>query len=180
MVNRNKHTKVTDKFGMLPIENQELMHKLNAKIIDETNENPQMVMETLDALNDELNGYYNLFNGRNNGSVLKTGVCQRILEVYEHVFVIKNTIQFNYHMLRIDGELIKAILFKCDRVLNEFMNIQAKQNKNIDNKIYGGFFSVKYSNRINNTNVPKEMLENVIRLATPISLANGGDSDDEN
>lgn len=180
MVNRNKHTKVTDKFGMLPIDDQELMHKLSEKIINETNENPQMVMNTLDSLNDELNGYYDSFNGRNNGTVLKTGVCQRILEVYEHVFVIKNTIQYNYHMLRIDGEVIKAILFKCDRVLNEFMNIQAKQNKNIDNKIYGGFFSVRLTKSINNTNVPKEMLENVIRLKTPISLANGGDSDDAN
>lgn len=180
MVNANKHKKVDAKFGMLPIEDKELMHKFNEKIIYTANEDSKYLIKMLNDLHDELTGYYDLFAKRNNGSVLKTGVCQRILEVFEWSFVIKNTIQYNYHMLTIDGDVIKSILSECDGVLDEFKAIQARQNKNIDNKIYGGFFSVKYSNRINNTNVPKEMLENVIRLETPISLANGGDSDDAN
>ena len=172
MVNANKHRKVTCKFGMLPIEDDAFMQKFNESIINVANEDSKYLIDVLNGLHDELTQCYDSLAKRNNGSVLKTGSCQRILEIYEWVFVTKNTIQYNYHMLTIDGDVIKSILSACDSVLNEFKNVQAIQNKNIDRKIYGGYFSVKYSDRINNTNVPKEMFENVIRLQEPIKLGN--------
>ena len=72
-------------------------------------------------------------------------------------------------MLRIDGSIIKAILRTCDRILNEFMNIQELQNKNIDRNGYGGILSIKLidSDAKNYTN---EIYENNLRLKTPISL----------
>lgn len=170
MVNAKKHKKLTAKFGMLPIEDKEFMHKFNEQIIDTANEDSTNLIGMLDSFYDELTQCYDSLAKRNNGSVLKAGTCQRILEVFEWSFVIKNTIHYNYHMLTIDGDVIKSILSGCDRVLNEFKNVQAIQNKNIDRKIYGGYFSVKYSDRINNTNVPKDMLENVLRLKEPIFI----------
>lgn len=172
MVNAEKHKTTTAKFGMLPIENEEYMHRLHEKIINETNENPQSTIDALESLNSELNKYYDSVSG-NNGGVLKTGTCQRILEIYENVFVIKYAIQYNYHMLTIDAGDIKTILQCCDTVLNCFMDIQARQNKNIDKKLFGGMLSVKLTKTINNTNVPEEDFENVVRLETPISLSDG-------
>lgn len=169
MVNAEKHKGLRAKFGMIPIEDKKFMHKYSEIIINETNESPQTMINTLDSLNDELNNYYDVLSKRNVGSVFKIGTCQRILEVYEHVFVIKNTIQYNYHMLRIDGSIIKAILRRCDRILNEFRNIQALQNKNIDRKGYGGLFSVAlYDSDAND--YTKEQFESIIRLKEPIFI----------
>lgn len=172
MVNAEKHKRLKAKFGMLPIEDKEFMHKLNETIINETNESPQTTIATLDSLNDELNKYYDALSKRNVGSYLKFGTCQRILEVYEHVFVIKNTIQFNYHMLRIDADDIKSILMKCDRIFNEFENIQALQNKNIDKKGYGELYSIMQIES-DAKDYTKEQFESIIRLKEPITL--GGD-----
>ena len=169
MVDAEKHKGIQAKYGMLPIEDKEFMHKYAEIIINDTNENPQRTLDGLNELNDELTTYYDALSKRNVGSFFKSGTCQRILEVFEHTFVIKNTIQYNYHMLKIDGELIKSILRTCDRVLNEFMNIQALQNKNIDRKCYGGLFSVALCDS-NASKYSKEVFENIIRLKTPIRL----------
>ena len=98
MVNAEKHKKITAKFGMLPIDNKELMHNFNAKIIYTANEDSEHLIGMLNELHDELTRYYDWF-GKTNTGVLKINVCQRILEVYEWAFVIKNTIHYNYHML---------------------------------------------------------------------------------
>ena len=172
MVNVNKHKRLKAKFGMLPIENKEFMHKFNEIIINETNESPKTMIDTLNNLNNELNHYYDELTSSNIGSCFKIGTCQRILEIYEWVFVIKNTIHYNYHMLKIDGEIIKSILRKCDRVLNEYMNIKELQNKNIDRKGYGGLFSLMLLNSDAN-DYPKEQFESILRLNEPIHI--GGD-----
>ena len=169
MVNVEKHKRLKAKFGMLPIEDKKFMHKFNEIIINETNESPRTMIDTLDSLNDELNNYYDGLASSNVGSVFKIGTCQRILEVYEHTFVIKNTIQYNYHMLTIDGECIKSILRKCDRVLNEFRNIQALQNSNIDRKSYGGLFSVALCDS-DAKDYTKEQFESIMRLKEPIFI----------
>lgn len=169
MVNAEKHKGLRAKYGMLPIENKEFMHKFGEKIIYTANEDSKYLIEQLDGLNDELNNYYDALSKRNVGSVFKVGTCQRILEVYEWVFVIKNTIHYNYHMLKIDGSIIKAILFKCDRVLNEFRNIQALQNSNIDRKAYGGLFSIALCDS-NASDYTKEQFESIIRLKEPIFI----------
>ena len=175
MVNAEKHKQTKAEFGMLPIEDKEQMHMLNGMIIYNANENPKSLIDDLNSLYDELNKYYDSVSATSSG-VLKTGTCTRILEIYENVFVIKNTIQYNYHLLTIDAAVIKEILQECDNVLNCFKDIQARQNKNIDNAIFDGFDGVKASDSINNINVPKEMFENVVRLETPIFL-DGGDSE---
>ena len=169
MVNAEKHKRIKAKYGMLPVDDMEFMNKFSKKIVDDTNENPKLTMDTLNTLNNELNNYYNNLSKSNPGSVMKIGTCQRILEVYEHTFVIKNTIQYNYHMLRIDDSIIKAILRECDHILNEFMNIQELQNKNIDKKGYGGIYSVKLMDS-DAKDYSLEMFENIIRLKTPINL----------
>ena len=173
MVNAEKHKRIKAQFGMLPIEDSDFMHKFADRIINDTNNNPKATLDGLNSFNDELTDYYNALSKRNVGSFFKIGTCQRILEVYEHTFVIKNTIQYNYHMLKIDGSIIKAILRTCDRVLNEFMNIQALQNKNIDRKGYGGLYSVALCDS-DASNYPKDVFENIIRLETPISLGADG------
>lgn len=169
MVNVEKHKRLKAKFGMLPIENKELMHKMNASIINEANESPNTVIDTLNNLNNELNYYYGKLASSNIGSCFKIGTCQRILEIYEWVFVIKNTIHYNYHMLKIDGEIIKSILRECDRVLNEYRNIQELQNKNIDRKGYGGLFSLMMLNSDAN-DYTKEQFESILRLKEPIHI----------
>ena len=173
MVNAEKHKTIRNIGGMLPIEDKAKMHELAAELIDFVNEHADELIDGLSEIYAELNKYYDSVSTKS-GGVLKTGTCQRILEIFEDVFFTKTTIQYNYHMLTIDGSVIKAILQECDSVLNCFMDIQARQNKNIDKKLYGGMLSVRLTKTINNTNVPKEMFENVVRLETPISL-DGGD-----
>ena len=169
MVNAEKHKGIQAKYGMIPVEDHEFMNKWCAKIIDDTNENPQITLDGLDNLTDELTNYYNNLSKSNVGSVIKIGGCQRILEVYEHVYVLKYCIQYNYHMLRIDGRTIKAILRKCDRVLNEYRNIQALQNKNIDRKGYGGLYSLMPFD-LDAKDYSKEQYESIIRLKEPIFI----------
>jgi hypothetical protein len=173
MVNAEKHKATRNIGGMLPIENKEKMHELAVELIDFANEHSEQLLENLNGLYAELNKYYDSVSAKS-GGVLKIGTCQRILEIFEDVFFTKTTIQYNYHMLSIDAAVIKEILQECDNVLNCFKDIQARQNKNIDNPIYDGFDGVKASESINNTNVPKEMFESIVRLETPISL-DGGD-----
>lgn len=174
MVNAEKHKKIQAKIGMIPIEDKELMHKFNEKIIYTANEDSKYLIDMLDELNNELAHYYDSFD-KTNAGVLKINVCQRILEIYEWAFVIKNTIHYNYHMLTIDGDVIKSILSACDNVLNEFASIQSRQNKNIDNKTYDGFYGVLSSESIDaDADYPLENFESIIRLNTPISLS--GDS----
>ena len=171
MVNAEKHKQRKYQIGALPIEDKELMAMLVGKVINDTNENPQIMIDGLKSLYAELTNYYNVLASRNNGSFFKIQECQRILEVYEHTYFIKETIQHNYHALRIDAVYIKAILNECDLVLNEFKNIQARQNKNIDNKFYGGIFTVKLMGSIDGyDDYPKESFEDIIRLKEPISL----------
>lgn len=171
MVNAEKHKMIQAKFGMLPIEDKELMHKLTEKVVYTANEDSAYLIGMLNELYDELTSYYDLF-GKSNAGVLKINVCQRILEIFEWYFVIKNTIQYNYQMLRIDADSIKSILSACDSVLNEFKNIQARQNKNIDNKTYGGFYGVVASESLDNgADYPLEQFESIVRLKEPINIA---------
>ena len=169
MVNAEKHEKITAKYGMLPVEDKELMQKLNVKILYTAINDSKFLIDELDGLYNELKSYYDLFNGTNAG-VLKVGLCQRILEIYEWAFVIKNTIQYNYHVLPIKPDVVKSILNLCDNVLSMYDAIKTRQNKNIDNKTFGGFYGVSKSKSINNTDVPKELFENVIRLKEPIFI----------
>lgn len=171
MVNAEKHKriKIQAKFGMLTVENRKFMHKYCEKIINDANDNPQLLIDTLNSLNDELNDYYDSLASANIGSLFPVRHCERILEVYEHVFVIKNSIQYNYHMLRIDSNIIKAILRTCDRVLNEFMNLQELQNKNLNKKGYGGIYTVKLIDS-DAEDYPMEIFENIIQLKEPIFI----------
>lgn len=169
MVNVEKHKRIQAKFGMLPFEDKGFMNKYVERVINDTNENPQRTIDGLDELNNELNHYYDNLASSNVGSVIKIGNCQRILEIYEHTFVIKTTIQYNYHVLKIDGEIIKSILRKCDRILNEFRNIQALQNKNIDRKGYGGIYSAKLLDS-DAKEYSLETFENIVRLKDSLNL----------
>lgn len=170
MVNAEKHKKITAKFGMLPIEDKEQMHNFNAKIIYTANEDSEYLIGMLNELHDELTGYYDGLCKSNCG-VLKINVCQRILEVYEWTFVIKNAIHYNYHMLTIDGDVIKSILSECDGVFNEFKAIQERQNKNIDNTTYGGFYGVASSETLDSgADYPLENFESIVRLQEPIFI----------
>ena len=177
MVNANKHKKIQSKFGMLPFEDTGFMNKWCGMIIDDTNENPQKMIDTLKNLYDELDSYYETLS-RSVGGVLKIGNCERIIEIYEHVLVLKDIIQNNYHVLRIESDMIKSILSECDRVLNLFKDIQSRQNKNIDKKGYGGLTSVllvesledkKLKDLLAKGEIPKD-LENMMRLKESIHL----------
>lgn len=176
MVNAEKHKQRKYQIGALPMEDKKQMMMLVDKVINDTNDNPQIMIDGLKSLYAELTTYYNVLASRNNGSFFKIQECQRILEIYEHTFFIKDVIQNSYQFLKIDAVYIKAILSECDLVLNEFKNIQAKQNKNIDNKIYGGIFTVKQNGSIDGYNdYPKESFEDIIRLKEPIfHVDNGG------
>ena len=177
MVNANKHKQIQAKIGMLPFEDVEFMNKWCAKVIHDTNENPQKTLDGLKMLYIELDSYYETLS-RSVGGVLKIGNCERIIEIYEHVLVTKEIIQNNYHVLRIESDMIKSILSECDRILNEFKNIQERQNKNIDKKGYGGLTSIllvesmhdkKLMDLLVNDEIPKD-LENVLRLKESINL----------
>lgn len=171
MVNAEKHKTITNIGGMLPTHDKEKMHELTGEMIIYVNMHSDTLMEYLKDFNMELNKYYDSLSGTS-GGVLKIGTCKRILELYENVFFIKTTIEYNYHMLIIDGSVIKAILQECDNVLNCFKSIQERQNKNIDSKLYGGFYSVVSNENIDNDNdYPLENFENIVRLNTPISLS---------
>lgn len=168
MVNVNKHKQIKFKIGMLPFEDMEFMQKFVKKIIDDVNDNPQITIDGLNSLHVELTRYYDSISG-SSGGVLKIGTCQRILEIFENVYVIKDIIQNNYPMLKIESNDIKALLDASDNVLNEFDNIQSRQNKNIDNKTYGGFYSVQELESNNQySDYPKEHFEKIIRLEKPI------------
>ena len=174
MVNAEKHQKLQAKFGMIPIEDKEFMDKFVESIINTANEDSKYMIDVLNGLHDELTHYYDSFSGTNAG-VLRIGACQRILEIYEWVFITKNTIHYNYNALRIDSDVIKSILNECDGVLNEFKNIQAIQNKNIDNKTYGGYYGVVASELVDNVDdYPLENFESIIRLQEPINLGADG------
>ena len=174
MVNAEKHKQIRNIGGMLPIEDKAKMHELGIKLINTINENPKIILESLDGLHTELTHYYDSVSGTD-GAVLKIGTCKRILEVYENAFFIKNTIHYNYHMLKIDGDVIKSLLSACDGVLNEFKNIQARQNKNIDNKTYGGFYSVASSESLDNdADYPLENFESIVRLQEPLTIGADG------
>ena len=170
MVNPNKHKQIKFKIGMLPFEDTEFMQKFVEKIISDVNDDPQITIDGLNALHDELTKYYNSISGTS-GGVLKIGTCQRILEIYENVYVIKNIIQNNYPMLKIESKDIKALLNASDSVLNEFDDIQKRQNKNIDNKTHGGFYSVQELESNNQySDYPKENFEKIIRLEKSIQI----------
>lgn len=169
MVNANKHKQLKSKIGMLPTEDMEQMEMIVAKMIQDVNTNPQKNVDALDELHKELDSYYESIKD-DSRCILKIGTCQRILEIYEHVSMFKETLYANYHALEIDSNDIKSNLNACDGVLNAFKDIQARQNKNIDNKTHGGFESVKQSEQIENVDYPKEQFENIIRLKESIKL----------
>lgn len=174
LVNAEKHKQIRNIGGMLPIEDKENMARIGEQLIYTINSNPKTILELLDVFHKELIHYYDSVSGTA-GCVLKIGTCKRILEIYENTFFIKNTIHYNYHMLKIDGDCIKTLLSECDGVLNEFKNIQARQNKNIDNKTYGGFYSVASSETLDNDNdYPLENFESIVRLQEPIYLSADG------
>lgn len=171
MVNAEKHKRITNIGGMLPIEDKERMKELVREMIDYANNHSKTLLDYLNDFNSELNHYYNTLSG-DNGGFLKIGACQRILELYENVLFIKYTIQYNYHVLTIDGSVIKTILQECDNVLNNFKDIQIRQNKNIDNKAYGGLLTVVLSETVfdDYDDYPMENFESIIRLDEPLSL----------
>lgn len=170
MVNAEKHKTIRNIGGMLPIEDKAKMHELAKNLINTINDNPKVIVDALESFHLELTNYYNSFDETTAG-VLKIGTCKRILELYENTFFIKNTIHYNYHMLRIDADCIKTLLSECDGVIDEFKNVQSRQNKNIDNKTYGGFYSVVASESIDNdADYPLENFESIIRLQEPINL----------
>ena len=171
MVNAEKHKTIRNIGGMLPIEDKAKMHELAKKLINTINKDSAIVLDALESFHGELTRYYDAFD-KTTAGVLKIGTCKRILELYENTFFIKNTIHYNYHMLRIDADCIKTLLSECDGVLNEFKNVQARQNKNIDNKTFGGFYGVVASESLDNDNdYPLENFESIVRLQEPINLA---------
>lgn len=170
MVNAEKHKTIRNIGGMLPIEDKAKMHELAKKLINTINDNPKFIVDVLESFHAELTRYYDSFD-KTTAGVLKIGVCKRILEIYENAFFIKNTIHYNYHILKIDADCIKTLLSECDGVFNEFKNVQAIQNKNIDNKTYGGFYGVVASESLDNdADYPLENFESIVRLQEPINL----------
>ena len=150
---------------MLPVDDMEFMNKFCKKIVDDTNENPETTIDGLNNLYNELDEYYSVIS--DSGEILKISVCQRIFEIYEWVIVTKETIQYNYHRLTIDADVIKEILSDSDHVLNLFKDIQIRQNKNIEKS--GGSAYIKESELSNNySDYSKENYENIMRLKEPI------------
>lgn len=171
MVNAQKHKQIKSLGGMLPLEDKEKMQEIMIFYLYSVNENPQFVLAELNSDYGELNQYYYGVSG-NNHYILKTGTCQRILEVYEHVFVLNDLIQRYNELLTIDSSILKSITITCKNIINTFKDIQSAQNKNIK-KTHYGINGLKASKSLNNTDVPSEIFENVVRLETPIFV--GGD-----
>ena len=172
MVNAKKHQQVKSFGEMLPLEDKEKMQEIMISYLYDVNETPQFVLAELDVVYNELNQYYYGVSDKHY-HILKTGTCQRILEVYEHVFVLYDIIQRYNELLTVDSAILKSISITCKNILNTFNDIQSVQNKNIS-KTHYGIDGIKASKTINNTNVSSDIFENVVRLKTPIFV--GGDS----
>ena len=172
MVNAEKHKQVKSFGGMMPIDDMERMQEIWIFMLHNVNENPQSVLDMLDNVYDELNQYYYGVTDKHY-HILKIGTCQRILEIYEHAFVLKDAIQRFNEVLTVNQSVVKSILNTCNNIINAFKDIQSAQNKNIS-KTHHGMPGIKASKSCNNTNVSNDIFENVVRLETPISLKNDG------
>ena len=167
MVNPQKHK------GNQEFIEEETLQNAELRIIHDINEAPQYTIESFMEIHKRLSKYYSLIN-KKGGKVLLYDSCIEIRKYAMITDLTLDTINYHYHALKLDEGVISAIIDICQKIMELFEKIQARQNKNIDNKRYGGFESVQATEAVNNSNGHHfdEDYEDIIRLKSNWKVKN--------
>lgn len=165
---------------MMEFIEEDVLQKAEIKVINDINQSPNQTIEGFKIILHELQGYYNKIKAKR-GKVLKLEICQRIREMVMMTDFTLDTINSYYHALQIDSETISEIKKLCMDIMELFKKIQERQNKNIDNKRFGGLDSVRWTEALDNPNEQyfKEDYERIIRLTDDWKVKNPNYIEDE-
>ena len=139
MVNAEKH-KQKEYLSEMELQDMEL------KLIDTINKHPSNFIEFLDNNYKELETIYNKLNVKASGNCLTSDTCQIVLNlVYMSDFTLEMINFYSYASFKVDIEIINTIKSKCTDNIELFNKIRDRQNKNLDNKTWGGLASMRFT-----------------------------------
>ena len=147
LVNAKKHKR------KLALEKE--LQDLDINVIDVLNTNPDGVIKELTVNNAEIKRIYNKMLA-NEGSVLASTECSKLMKYIFRTDYSLETIQLNYNAIKLNSSVIEEVLNLCYEALDIFQKIQELQQKNLHNSKYLGLDSVIASEMLANPDKPLE------------------------
>ena len=163
MVNPEKHRRKA--------KTEDLIQDLDINILNILNENPEGVIKELSVNNKEIERIYNKMVA-NEGSVLASTECKKLINYTFRTDYTLETIKENYNAIKLPVEVIDEIKDLCYEALDIFKKIQELQNINL-NKL--GLEAVIGYELANNSAISSEAVEDyerLIRLRTDFRFLN--------
>ena len=141
LVNAKKHKR--------KLATEKKLQDLDLNVIDVLNNNPDGVIKELEVNNAELKRIYNKMLA-NEGSVLASSECKKLISYVFRTDYSLETIQLNYNAVKLDSSVIDNVLALCHETLDIFQKIQELQQVNLNDSNYYGLNSVVAVEMANN------------------------------
>ena len=123
MVNPNKYKRKASA--------EELIQDLDINIINVLNDNPEGVINELTVNNNEIGRIYNKMVA-NEGSILGSSECKKLINYTFRTGYSLETIKENYNAIKLPVDVIDNVKVLCYEALDIFHKIQELQNINLD------------------------------------------------
>ena len=123
MVNPHKHKRKASA--------EELIQDLDINIINVLNDNPEGVINELTVNNNEIGRIYNKMVA-NEGSILGSSECKKLINYIFRTGYSLETIKENYNAIKLPVDVIDNVKVLCYEALDIFHKIQELQNINLD------------------------------------------------
>ena len=137
MVNAEKHKRKNSL--------EEKLQDLDINVIDVLNNNPEGVIKELTVNNAEIKRIYNKMLA-NEGSVLASNECRKLINYIFRTDYSLETIQLNYNAVKLDSSVIEDVINLCYEALDIFQKIQQLQQANLNDVFLDNIVAVDMAN----------------------------------
>lgn len=140
MVNADKHRNLKEE-EVLPVED---LQELELKILDVIINNTDVVLKELDRTKRKYNRTIKRLIA-DKGAVISSDSCSKVMEEMFKVDFTLETVKLYYYAITLPSKKLEEVKESLEETFKLLMKIQKLQNRNLDNKNYGGLGSVIYT-----------------------------------